>query len=140
MSKSISFSGSKATTNDILKTIETLGSYPIIEYNDVDFSIRVMPTAHHKNDYGIGFQINNGSLSIEKPQMTCFTLSHKAKIIEVNNKELLKKITLMNVEKAFFVKSSKENKYLILSFPSHLTKDGDIPEKGRFISKQIKGE
>jgi hypothetical protein len=125
--------GEKASINELLKTIDSLGSYPIVELNDSDLSIRVLPTTHDLYENGgIGFQVNNGSIDRRTPQMTCFKLNSNAKIIKVDETQIPKNVASI---KTYLVKTSREDNYVLIYFPKHLTKNNDFSSKGIFKNR-----
>lgn len=120
----IKYEAKISNVDELMKSIKDLDSYPVFEFVDSKFRIRVLPSFHdeYTNDKNlISFSINGGSFNRIEPQMTCFEIQKKSEVMEVIDKESFKRLGISgDFVKVFFIKTSIENNHLLAYFPRHM--------------------
>lgn len=129
MTNKMNFEGKKVDFNALIDAIKEYGSYPIFQFEDNYFRMRVLPIDYTKYEDGsIGFGLNGGSLDRKAPQMDVLRINKDALIMEVDE-ELFPTDLQAHVKsvKTFFIESHSEGYYLMAYFPKHMIKNADIP-------------
>lgn len=129
MTNEMSFEGKKVDFNTLFEAIKEYESYPIFQFENNFFIMRVLPTYHEKYEDGsIGFGLNGGSFDRKSPQMNVLTINKDAMIMEVDS-EIFPTKSQAHVKsvRTFFIESHVKGYYLVAYFPKHMIKGADIP-------------
>lgn len=141
MAEQMNFEGRKVDFNTLFEAIKEYESYPIFQFKDAFFTMRVLPSNHEMYaDGSIGFGLNGGAFDRKAPQMNVLTISKDALIMEVDADVFPTELQAhVKSVKTFVIKSHSEGYYLIAYFPKHMIKGADIPVKVSARVKRILG-